>query len=193
MPPTKKTALVKKTALAKKNPSLKPPPILMVQSKLIQQVVTIPMLRCLTAQKKNWVSAYFLPISVSTLQALYSKSKSYMVFTVKSPIYQFFKTDVTIKYDNQNRLYHWFHCAAQICKSGRGVWRYQDKKDKSSTGNLRHHAKRCWGLEAVQNISMIGAKDITLNGSIFALFARNGQKPVNVSHRSHTSNCKGSG
>ena len=51
---------------------------------------------------------------------------------------------------------------------------------------MRHHAIKCWGEEAIQNVS-IGAKEISPDGSIFAAFARQGQKPVHISHRSHTS------
>ncbi|KAN0103652.1 hypothetical protein V8E52_011790 [Russula decolorans] len=61
--------------------------------------------------------------------------------TWHSPIYSFFKPDgVSIQY-HDDRMCHFFPCAARKCKTGfGGVRHYQDSKDKSSTGNLRHHA-----------------------------------------------------
>ena len=58
-----------------------------------------------------------------------------------------------------------------------------DKQDRASTANLKAHAIRCWGSEAVQNSSNDAN---ATSGSIFAAFARQGQLPVNVSHRAHT-------
>ena len=46
------------------------------------------------------------------------------------------------------RRFHSFRCAAWSCKQR--VHRYLDKKDGKSTGNLRKHAKSCWGAEAVE-------------------------------------------
>ncbi|KAI0288641.1 hypothetical protein BC826DRAFT_915559, partial [Russula brevipes] len=75
---------------------------------------------------------------------------------------------------------------ARKCKTtAGGVRRFQDSKDKASTANLRHHALRCFGEEAVRNGTK--GKDVDgTSGSIFSLFARQGRKPVNPSHRSHT-------
>ncbi|KAI0278254.1 hypothetical protein BC826DRAFT_927159, partial [Russula brevipes] len=54
----------------------------------------------------------------------------------RSPIYSFFKSEVTIEVYN-GRISHFFTCSAQKCKSKtRGVQCYQDKGDKSSTANL---------------------------------------------------------
>ena len=65
-----------------------------------------------------------------------------------------------------------------------GVRRYQDSKDRNSTANLRQHAVRCFGAEAVK-CSL--SADESSSGSIFSAFARQGQLPVTHSHRSHTS------
>jgi hypothetical protein len=106
--------------------------------------------------------------------------------TWHSPVYTFFKLDnVSVRY-HKDRLYHFFPCAARRCKTtAGGVRRFQDSKDRASTANLRSHAVRCFGEEAVQN----GTKGKDIDGSsrsIFSMFARQGQKPVHYSHRSHT-------
>jgi hypothetical protein len=68
-----------------------------------------------------------------------------------SPIYVVFKPTPTIEYIKGRRV-HVFECAATHCKgkgNGRTVRRYLDTGDAKSTGNLRKHAKLCWGEEAV--------------------------------------------
>jgi hypothetical protein len=51
--------------------------------------------------------------------------------------------------------------------------------------NLRHHAIRCFGEDAVKNAT--NPQDIeSQNGSIFASFARQGQESVQYTHRSHS-------
>ena len=82
---------------------------------------------------------------------------------------------------------HLFKCAAKTCKtSAGGVCHFLDKGDRASTANLKYHAIKCLGEDAVH----LAAKGVTpqenLSGSIFAAFARHGQQPVQVSHRSHT-------
>jgi hypothetical protein len=107
--------------------------------------------------------------------------------TWRSAIYSFFKSDVQIQY-HDGRLCHFFPCAARKCKSpAGGVRRYQDSRDKASTANLRYHANQCFGEEAVKTATSAADADAYgRNGSIFAAFARQGQKPVHHSHRSHT-------
>jgi hypothetical protein len=66
-----------------------------------------------------------------------------------------------------------------------GVQRFQDSKDRAATSNLKTHAVKCFGQEAVDaafNQTQPKGRD----GSIFATFARQGQHPVKVSHRAHT-------
>ncbi|KAL6308226.1 hypothetical protein BKA93DRAFT_747193 [Sparassis latifolia] len=69
----------------------------------------------------------------------------------RSPVYSFFKlAEVSIDYDDEGRKYHFFPCAARQCKNKyKGVRRYQDSKDKSSTSNLKTHAMKCFGTAAV--------------------------------------------
>jgi hypothetical protein len=105
--------------------------------------------------------------------------------TWRSPIYSFFQSAVEIKYEN-GRLYHFFACAARQCKTpARGVRRFQDKQDKNSTANLKAHAIKCFGAEAVNN-AIKGSNVTGQNGSVFTQFARRGQQPVNFSYRAHT-------
>jgi len=104
--------------------------------------------------------------------------------TWRSPIYSFFKAEVKIEHHN-GRVAHFFTCSAKKCKTTTGgIRRYQDKADKSSTANLRHHAIRCFG-EDVVNAAVYGEK-ASHSGSIFNSFARQGQKPVTYSFRTHT-------
>lgn len=105
--------------------------------------------------------------------------------TWRSPVYSFFKHNVTIQKHN-GRVAHFFSCTAVKCRSeGGGVRRFQDKADKSSTANLRHHVIRCWGEDAV-NTAVKGELGASRSGDIFSSFARQGQRPVTYSHRAHT-------
>ena len=102
-----------------------------------------------------------------------------------SPAYGFFKSNVEIGTDG-DRTYHFFRCAAKRCKNkAGGVRRYQDSKDRAATSNLKTHAIKCFGANAVNaafNKPTAGSPD----GSIFACFARLGQASVSFSHRAHT-------
>ncbi|KAH9960263.1 hypothetical protein BC827DRAFT_1097694, partial [Russula dissimulans] len=61
---------------------------------------------------------------------------------------------------------------------------FQDKRDKSSTVNLKQHAICCFGVEAV-NAALKGEK-FTPSGNIFTAFAHWGQQLVTCSHQAHT-------
>jgi hypothetical protein len=103
----------------------------------------------------------------------------------RSPIYTFFKSEVVFQY-HEGQPSHFFACTAPKCKvRAGGVRRYQDSKDKSSTANLKHHALRCFGADAVN--AAIAGKEYT-NGSrgILALFARKSKQPYKYLHRVHT-------
>jgi len=63
-----------------------------------------------------------------------------------------------------------------------GVRRFQDSQDKASTANLRQHARKCFGDEAVKQV-MAGDSATERSGSIFSAFARQGQQPVRPSNR----------
>jgi len=96
------------------------------------------------------------------------------------------------------RRVHVFECMAKPCKgkgrNPRSVNRFLDKKDAKSTGNLRKHAKLCWGDETV--LAADNTKDIIVarsalrnllrNGSVMAAFERVGKGKVTYSHRQHT-------
>jgi hypothetical protein len=103
----------------------------------------------------------------------------------RSPAYGFFKKSVEIGYNDKGRKYHFFKCAAKKCKSHSGIRRYQDSKDRFTTGNLKSHATHCFGLDAVE-VAFGEAKETGRDGSIFAAFARQGQQPNAVSHRGLT-------
>jgi len=98
-----------------------------------------------------------------------------------------------------DRRIHEFRCNALSCK-GRGkcpriVRRYLDKKDRNSTGNLRRHARLCWGDENVLGADACGnlanARDGLSNakklkdGSITAAFKRTEKEIATYSNRQH--------
>ncbi|KAJ7430555.1 hypothetical protein FB451DRAFT_1068108 [Mycena latifolia] len=110
----------------------------------------------------------------------------------RSPVYNLYKAKVAVGYEGE-RKYHRFDCSNKRCKLGKhgkpgSVRRYLDSKDRSATGNLINHAKACRGNEAVQN--SMGAKNKTKgfrDGSIYAAFARLGNRVRSFSHRPHMS------
>jgi len=116
----------------------------------------------------------------------------------RSKVYAFFQSKVGIVYID-GRKCHEFVCDAKHCKgngkNARIVRRYLDTKDKASTKSLRAHAIKCWGPEIVKKSE--DAKDIASarsalkgaelrDGSITAVFERNGKGKVTYSHRAHT-------
>lgn len=79
--------------------------------------------------------------------------------------------------------------------NGRMVRRYLDTGDAKSTGNLRKHAKICWGEEAVaaadstrdvRTAREVLSKMKTVDSSITAAFERVGKGKATYSHRQHT-------
>ncbi|KAJ6467610.1 hypothetical protein DFH09DRAFT_836234, partial [Mycena vulgaris] len=111
----------------------------------------------------------------------------------RSPIYSLYKQKVDICYEG-DRKYHAFVCANKRCRLGRKgkpatVRRYLDSKDRSATGNLINHAKACRGVQAVKNVmgSDNATKSKGRDGSIYAAFARIGQRVRSFSHRPFTS------
>ena len=103
----------------------------------------------------------------------------------RSPIYTFFKPDIVFQY-HEGRPCHFFPCATPKCKVRTGgVRRYQDLKDKSSRANLKHHAPRCFGEDAV-NTAIAGKEHTNHHHGIMVLFAHRGKQPVKYSHRVHT-------
>jgi len=100
------------------------------------------------------------------------------------PMYGFFKTKVVIGF-NAGCKYHFFKCTAQKCrgKGQKGVCHYQDSKDHA---NPKSHVIKCFGCDAV-DAAFANTQSGGHNGSIFAVFAWQGQQPVKVSHCAHTS------
>jgi hypothetical protein len=87
--------------------------------------------------------------------------------TWRSAIYHFFTPNVTIGYEDKH-LFYFFKCTARVCKSANGgVHRYQDSKDRNSTTNLKQHAIRCFGVEAVDLCLKPTAAEAA-NGSILS-------------------------
>jgi hypothetical protein len=77
----------------------------------------------------------------------------------------------------------------------RGVWRYLDKGDAKSMGNMQKHARKCWGDEVVASANVANnaneVRATTIKGflnlqSIMAAFERKGKDKVMFSHRQHT-------
>ena len=65
-----------------------------------------------------------------------------------SPIYGLFKHARVVEVDN--RPAHEFKCHRRTCTAK--VQCYLDTKDAGSTGNLRKHAKACWGEAVVKAV-----------------------------------------
>ncbi|KAJ7902586.1 hypothetical protein B0H14DRAFT_2329133, partial [Mycena olivaceomarginata] len=108
-----------------------------------------------------------------------------------SPVYSFFKDNVeTLADAHDGRKYQVFKCNTPGgCKSKSGMKVNGDPhSDRSSTSNLKKHAKQCWGSTVVDACIKGVAADASRDGSIFMAFARSGQHPVNVSHCTHTPN-----
>ena len=114
-----------------------------------------------------------------------------------SPIYVFFKPTPDIVYIKGRRV-HVFECSAKCCMgkgNGRMVRQYLDTGDAKSTGNLRKHAKICWGEEAVtaadNTKDVRAAREVpsklkSVDSSITAAFERIAKDKVTYSHRQHT-------
>ena len=121
--------------------------------------------------------------------------KEHLMKDWTTPIYAFFKPTPLIEHID-GRCCHVFQCMVKACKHKlRGVRRFLDTGDAKSTGNLRKHAKRCWGDDVVATADKAtNANDVrrtTVKGaldpqSITAAFERKGKGKVTFSHRQHT-------
>lgn len=110
----------------------------------------------------------------------------------KAPVYAFFKPDVTIEYV-RNRCAVVFQCAAPGCEER--VLRFTDKKDATSTSNLRTHVRQCkrWGEDILMEVSNIKgldearsmAESFTRTGTITKIFKRLGKGKLTFSTRQH--------
>ncbi len=55
-----------------------------------------------------------------------------------------------------------FECDALDCigPHSHQVWRYIDKKDKGSTGNMKRHAEKCWGMTIIDKSKGSNAQSV---------------------------------
>ena len=104
----------------------------------------------------------------------------------RSPMYAFFQAEVSVWYD-EGCKYHFFKCASRKCKGEgqKGVCRYLDLKDHAATSNLKSHAVRCFSQDLVKS-AFKKTQPRGHDGSIFAVFACQGQQPIKISHCAHT-------
>ena len=109
-----------------------------------------------------------------------------------SSIYAFYAPYPVIGYEGK-RCYHEFKCAAKGCK--KGVQCFLDKMNAKSTGNMRKHARHCWGDDAIRladeartcNVARNSiVRPLLHNGTITASFERKGKGKVTYMHRQHT-------
>ncbi|KAI0738567.1 hypothetical protein C8Q80DRAFT_1071694, partial [Daedaleopsis nitida] len=117
--------------------------------------------------------------------------------TWDAPVYTFYLPEVEIGHD-RGRRYHAFTCARKGCKlvaEKKTLKRFLDTADKKSTGNLRKHARVCWGAEILETADKAADADEVRrsilpghlrDGSITAHFARKKGSAVTYSHRQHT-------
>ncbi len=92
-----------------------------------------------------------------------------------------------IGYDNGQK-FHFFKCAAKQCKANiNGVQCYQDSQDHAATSNLKAHATRCFGADAIE-AAFSKTQSNSCDKSIFASFACLGQQAITFSHQAHTTN-----
>ncbi|KAF8549481.1 hypothetical protein OG21DRAFT_1478846 [Imleria badia] len=109
-----------------------------------------------------------------------------------SPIYAFFEPKPLVKEQN-GRHSHLFKCASRSCKTT--IRHYLDTKDARSTGNMRKHARKCWGDEPVSAAD--DAKDVNeahtkvvggilKNGKITQSFEHKGKERATYSNIPHT-------
>ncbi|KAF9038032.1 hypothetical protein BJ165DRAFT_1416792 [Panaeolus papilionaceus] len=110
-----------------------------------------------------------------------------------APIYAFYHPIPVIGHENKRR-YHEFQCYVKGCD--KKIQRYLDTKDATSSGNMRKHAKKCWGDEAVNTAgaarNVKAAREVLLktkrkDGSLAAAFLAQGDTLLTYSHCQHTS------
>ncbi|KAH8978690.1 hypothetical protein EDB86DRAFT_2815721 [Lactarius hatsudake] len=97
--------------------------------------------------RQSWVGI----VSFEVYQALTPPSLECLLKDWNSLIYVFFKLTPLIEVINGHHV-HVFECNMKHCigkGNGRMVDQYLDTCDAKSTGNLRKHAKGCWGDEVV--------------------------------------------
>jgi hypothetical protein len=122
----------------------------------------------------------------------YIKNTERMWRQWNSAVYAFFEPVPSIDYI-KGRKCHTFQCSAKGCKQT--IRCYIGTADAQSTGNMRKHAKKCWGDEAMEAADSVKdvseackkvVKSILQDGSIMGAFERTGKGKVIYSHRQHT-------
>jgi hypothetical protein len=104
----------------------------------------------------------------------------------RSPVCAFFHAEVSVGHD-EGRKYHFFKCASGKCKGKgqKGVCRYLDSKDRAAMSNLKSHAVMCFGQDLVES-AFEKPQPRGRDGSIFTVFAHQGQQLIKISHCAHT-------
>jgi hypothetical protein len=132
-----------------------------------------------------------IPLSIEML----TTSSERMSKAWKSPAYAFFEPIPDIEYKNGRRS-HVFKCASKSCKFT--CRRFLDTGDKTSTGNLLKHIRKCWGAEALKaalackdcseaaKVVVKRLKPVAMSGSIATSSKREGKGIVTYSHKMHT-------
>lgn len=111
-----------------------------------------------------------------------------------SPVYGLYEPIPSIEEVDGHRC-HVFKCAAVGCNHK--IRRYLDTNDKGSTSNLRTHAKKCWGDEALAKVydvkdlkkvrEVVGKLKNAPNSNITSMFSNlEGKGVVTYMHRQHT-------
>ncbi|KAL6307681.1 hypothetical protein BKA93DRAFT_702144, partial [Sparassis latifolia] len=110
-----------------------------------------------------------------------------------STVYVFYKPEVTIQFDATSGVHgHVFQCANCGCKTKITQW--LDKGDRTSTGNLHKHIRKCWGEEALAAAETMktavdahpAVEKFRRSGDITASFERKGKGKVTYLSHQHT-------
>ena len=135
-----------------------------------------PRTRPQTSQKReklmnrSWVSVaswfMFTSFHLATSECLKS--------TCGSSVYGFSKSKVLVQYE-KGWKFDVFQCAAKKCKGHGTVHWYLDSKDRTATSNLKTHALKCFGTDAV-NAAANNTQSHGRDGTIFTAFAHPGQQ-----------------
>jgi hypothetical protein len=111
----------------------------------------------------------------------------------KSPIYGFFLSAVETKIVDGKRA-HIFHCAAEVCgQPTRVVKRFTEGADRSSTANLRYHAKRCFGDCQVERVEEEHKGDPQAVSKVRAFLAKYGNGKIGQQTLTHLFGAGGKG
>ena len=115
----------------------------------------------------------------------------------KAPIYAFFEAEPLVTYvmdpkTGKDKKCYTFCCTNHGCTGC--IRHHLDSKDKSSTSNLRKHAKQCWGEDQLKMVddskNIIAAHNaigqIYQTGTITVHFERKDGSKITYSNKQHT-------